>query len=932
VSIAMRALLSTVLAIATVFSCRTAAAESGLPPKSWEVGWSGSKVSAELATDRASPLGDQVVRWTWTPSSGDLPTMRRSFEPVGLAGDIVAFWFRVSKPVSRLQVVLTDVNGVGAENSVPAIVRAPTLEPNRWHLVVWQFRAEPGWIRYQRAVVDWSKIAAFGFQTWADQVRDGLTIEMSQPRVMTYDELDRLSTGHPEIDATSRAVAWRVLPARDASTMMDRYYDAHAEALTTRLRRRTLPSRSPAVAADIRRDLRAAYLMPASKAVAEALLVRVEQIDGISVEIQLLKTREGVYSPAAIFRPPDSFATVLRHPGLLMLPGHGDPDWSSSVQSRCLAYARRGFVVMLVQPFGQGERGDDPRWAESHDSQSAAYLLPTGQSLLGLIQADHESEVAYLRSRSDVDPEKVAVTGVSMGATHSLWLAAIDENLRAGVIVAAGPLYEPRSSLRHMGLCDLIFGAYQVADMELIRSLVAPRPLLQIYPSSEVPLTQEGEKLFGEGRISQREAADKYSRNETQLTLLHRYSHDVYRAMSASKNLGETIVDGSHDYNAAMLAAGADFLDTAFGVRAGSRSQADLHPITDTARAVEALTIWGHGNRPRDFLSPTQYVQRRAAELIGHLPPVPTTVAGWTDLRRSLRSKLRELLKVPLESPSATSSELPSRRSERGRVRRLVAHPEPGIDLPMLLFEPDDGVRPDGRIVALLDPEGMLRPASSEERRRLTAEGARVLCVGLRGTGETRSPHEAGGYLGFRDLDLATSALTLGDTLAGYWVKDLLAAIRIAKQRIDTKSTVTVRATREMALVAILAAAESNAIDAVDARGLLASYYSAGGYGLPFAYSDAEQHTGVRTRHLGGYGSMLPCIPHLLEHADVAELAALVSPRPLALIDPEWASGEPLGASESDLVFAWTRAAYGVDRSSAQLSLLMSSTADQTHQ
>ena len=51
--------------------------------------------------------------------------------------------------------------------------------------------------------------------------------------------------------------------------------------------------------------------------------------------------------------------------------------------------------------------------------------------------------------------------------------------------------------------------------------------------------------------------------------------------------------------------------------------------------------------------------------------------------------------------------------------------------------------------------------------------------------GETRSCHESGGYLGFRDYDLCAAALKLGTTQAGLWVQDLLVAVPPPGRRLE---------------------------------------------------------------------------------------------------------------------------------------------------
>ena len=80
-------------------------------------------------------------------------------------------------------------------------------------------------------------------------------------------------------------------------------------------------------------------------------------------------------------------------------------------------------------------------------------------------------------------------------------------------------------------------------------------------------------------------------------------------------------------------------------------------------------------------------------------------------------------------------------------------------------------------------------------------------------------------------------------------------------------------------------------------------------------WCSTEGATRGRYAKFGGYGSMVPCIPSILELADIPQLVSLVCPRPLAIIDPVWANGKPVPAGDLPSVFAWTRHFYKVSGS-----------------
>jgi dienelactone hydrolase len=87
----------------------------------------------------------------------------------------------------------------------------------------------------------------------------------------------------------------------------------------------------------------------------------------------------------------------------------------------------------------------------------------------------------YLSSRPEVDARRIGVTGMSMGATRSWWLMALDERIQAGVAVACLTRYQ--NLIGHEGLkCHGIY--YFVPDVmnhfdtEAVVALSAPRALL----------------------------------------------------------------------------------------------------------------------------------------------------------------------------------------------------------------------------------------------------------------------------------------------------------------------------------------------------------------------------------------------------------------------------------------------------------------------
>ena len=59
------------------------------------------------------------------------------------------------------------------------------------------------------------------------------------------------------------------------------------------------------------------------------------------------------------------------------------------------------------------------------------HFLWQGRTLWGMMIHDDLSALAYLCSRPEVDDGRIGATGMSLGASRSTWVAALDESVKA---------------------------------------------------------------------------------------------------------------------------------------------------------------------------------------------------------------------------------------------------------------------------------------------------------------------------------------------------------------------------------------------------------------------------------------------------------------------------------------------------------------------
>ena len=199
----------------------------------------------------------------------------------------------------------------------------------------------------------------------------------------------------------------------------------------------------------------------------------------------------GATVPGVLLLPAGAAGKV---PGILYCHWHGGEYHKGKVELFERAHtpeepgpalARRGFAVLAIDAYCFGERqgrgpGSDETGAAG-ELTASKYNLWLGRTLWGMMLRDDRMALDYLASRPEVDAARLGATGISMGATRTWWLMALDERLKAGVAVACLTRYQ--NLLAHQGLKDhgiyyYVPGMLAHFDTEAVVALIAPRALL----------------------------------------------------------------------------------------------------------------------------------------------------------------------------------------------------------------------------------------------------------------------------------------------------------------------------------------------------------------------------------------------------------------------------------------------------------------------
>ena len=236
--------------------------------------------------------------------------------------------------------------------------------------------------------------------------------------------------------------------------------------------------------------------LPEKKALNAQVFGRVQR-KGCITEKVLLETYPGFFLGGNLYRP---IARSGRYPGVVSPHGH----WRygrlahrpvGSVPARAITLARQGYVVFTYDMVGYGDTVQLPHGFG--DKRKELW----GVSVLGLQLWNSISALDFLSSLPYVDPQRLATTGASGGATQAFLLSAVDNRIRyaapvnmISAIMQGGSVCENAPNLR-----------LDTFNVELA-ALMAPRPMLMVSatgdwtrntPTDEFPAIRKIYALFG---------------------------------------------------------------------------------------------------------------------------------------------------------------------------------------------------------------------------------------------------------------------------------------------------------------------------------------------------------------------------------------------------------------------------------------------------
>lgn len=618
-----------------------------------------------------------------------------------------------------------------------------------------------------------------------------------------------------------------------------------------------------------------------------ATTVKVAQKNGYKVENVMFCSRPDFWVTGNLYVPTSGGGPF---PGIISPCGHYPlARMIPQYQSAYISLVKSGFVVLAYDPIGQGERRQywnpatnitevgGPVFEHSMPGQELVLL---GQALTGYFVWDGMRAIDYLLSRPEVDSQKIGCAGHSGGGTMTKFISVVDPRVGCAAILEGGTA---NASTRSIGFGDIeqdLFPAaiYGINNVDL-HVAVAPRPLLACI------------EHYSEGFDR---AADAIRAR--------------YKQLGAEDHFATVAADDPHSWSPKLRRATTDWFCRWFYGRSGpsaiegyetSRPE-DLYCTPDGSLrySKKGMTIFSVIAEKGAALPPRGKSPKSKAELAGY----------QSQIQEQVQSLLRLGGKIPEKNQLLGVRSVEITPREGYHIEKIELLSEPGIYVPMWVFVPesssgvlptvlylnDEGMQVDAMEFSGAEASGLQHGVLDEMVRR----GYLVIAADVRGIGQTSVSRMRSlsygefGQLFDADTEMAYATWWMNESLLGMRVWDVLRCVDYAMQRKGADHQhLNLIGKGQAGMWCLYAAALDSRIRSLICVDSLLSYRS---------LTQVDRYL---------YGADI-FVPEILQHLDLPQVAAAVSPRPLTLIDPRSPMKERVSAPAAHAEYRWTGDIY----------------------
>lgn len=241
----------------------------------------------------------------------------------------------------------------------------------------------------------------------------------------------------PSLLAQTTEQAKALSPLNRFPRMMQDYYVAHVREIEAAGIKRKFALKTKADAQayvrDVKAKIRSCFGPLPPKTPLNAKVTGTIDRDAYTIEKVIFESRPGFFVTSNLYIPKNRQFPL---PGVVGTCGHlANAKAGENYQSFAQGLARLGYVVLIFDPIGQGERLQYPNdkleskignGVQEHLHAGNQQIL-VGENFPAWRAWDGIRALDYLLTRKEVDPKHIGLTGNSGGGTSATWLCGLDD-------------------------------------------------------------------------------------------------------------------------------------------------------------------------------------------------------------------------------------------------------------------------------------------------------------------------------------------------------------------------------------------------------------------------------------------------------------------------------------------------------------------------
>lgn len=555
--------------------------------------------------------------------------------------------------------------------------------------------------------------------------------------------------------------------------------------------------------------------------------------NGYIIEKILFESRPKYFVSANLYLPTN---VTLPCPAQLNLVGHSQLGKADErYQRMSIAQVRNGFVVMTIDQLGQGERG-----LLSLHRIAGIQSFTCGTHVFNFMLWDAIRAIDYLTSRTEVDTDRVSVTGSSGGGMMTTYMLPFEDRISVAVPTCNPNTWNHRVH-ENLGTDheQVFFGAFE--------SGIDPRgdPLFCHVPKPLMLNTTTDDNLNPVRGVWD----------------LNTWLFKSYSAFNMPENLATTMVKAGHDYNQEQRELTYSWIGRWAGIKRINHFEKDI-----LIEKEEDLWATNEGNVLKEADS------RSIHDLV--LDFYDKNKANWNEIASSdallsHKVEMRHLIKRLLNSNF--NIEYPAYELKKKKkvgnvwIQHFVVETESGILLPGFFLDSENESSNSNLVLYLSDygKSSILEDYGIVED--FLQRGNRICAVDLRGIGET-SPDLANKFWDF----------LAGKPIFGQRVKDVLSIVKWLKESEIKSDQVKYWGKGMCSLYGVFAGVLSDAFSGYILEEPLISFESLVLTSIP------------------GYDNEI-LLPGILKYFDMEQVFQAICPKPILVLNP--LSGEKMSAN-----------------------------------